>query len=71
MSIKSNIPELNALLIREYLEYHNNYLTVEKYAEHRNLNPVLARDLLQYGYSMHEEQFDYQTPNIILAPREK
>jgi hypothetical protein len=34
-------------LTEEYLDFRNNYLTVEKFAEHRGLHPEEAKALLE------------------------
>jgi hypothetical protein len=37
------------ILINAYLDYRNNYLTVEKYAEHNGLSYQQALDLINLG----------------------
>jgi hypothetical protein len=47
-------------LMAEYWDYRNNYLTVEKFAEHRGLHTTEAEELLKtlktIAYSLHPEQ---------------
>lgn len=50
----TNIGELNDLLQSLYLEYRNDYLTVEKIAEHKNVPLLLMRDMLRFGQYIHE-----------------
>ena len=45
------------LLIEDYLDYFNNYLTIAKYAEHRGLTLEQAQDLISIGKYSHQKQF--------------
>ena len=45
-------------LRKEYLEYRNNYLTVESFAEHRGISTEFARAMLTEGDRLHEEYVD-------------
>jgi hypothetical protein len=45
-------------LSREYLDYINNYLTMEKFAEHRGLHLEEAKLLVQLG----KESFEKSHP---------
>jgi hypothetical protein len=38
----------------EYLEFFNNYLTIEKFAEHRGLNIEIAKTIIENGKFIHE-----------------
>ena len=42
------------MLQADYLDYVNNYLTVEKFAEHRGLRVGEARLLLEVARQCHE-----------------
>lgn len=48
MSIQKHMIEL-------YLDYLNNFLTIDKFAEHYNLNSIHAMMLLNIGEELHEE----------------
>lgn len=39
----------------EYLEYINNYLTIELFAEHRNLSIYEANIIIDLGRTVHEQ----------------
>lgn len=45
----------NETLRALYLDYVNNYLTVDKFAEHHEIHPTDARRLLSMGKVYHEE----------------
>lgn len=45
---------LRLYLIDVYLDYFNNYLTVEKFAEHNEVEILTARKILQIGKGLHE-----------------
>ena len=45
---------LNEMLRAKYLEYVNDYLTVDKFAEDNGLHPTEARRCLSMGKHMHE-----------------
>ena len=47
----------NKMLIDDYLDYFNNYLTIAKYAEHRGLTLEQAQDLVLLGKYSHQKQF--------------
>lgn len=47
MSIKESLKAL-------YLDYFNNYLTIELFAEHNGLNYYEAFELLRIGKKYHE-----------------
>jgi hypothetical protein len=38
-----------------YLDYFNNYLTLEKYAEHKGITLDQAKALIELGRSIHQE----------------
>lgn len=40
----------------EYLEWFNNYLTVEKYAEHRGMRVEQAREVLNIGRELNHRR---------------
>lgn len=44
------------VLIDAYLDYRNDYLTIEKYAEHNGLYPQEAEILIQLGKKVWEHQ---------------
>ena len=46
---------LREVLKEYYLEYLNNYLTVEVFAEHNNIGIELAMDILKTGKEYHHE----------------
>jgi hypothetical protein len=39
--------ELRAIMIEYYLDYRNNYLTMDKFAEHNGLSLNQAADLIR------------------------
>lgn len=41
-------------LINAYLDYVNNYLTVERYAEHNGLTVGQAKQLLELAKAVHD-----------------
>ena len=41
-------------LQNEYLNWFNDYLTIEKYAEHRGITVDQAQTLIDLGRSVHE-----------------
>lgn len=45
-------------LISEYLEYVNDYLTVEVFAEHRNISIEAARILIRLGQIEHLQRLN-------------
>jgi hypothetical protein len=40
-------------LAAQYLDFVNNYLTVDKFAEHRGLTPAEGQTLIDLGKSCH------------------
>lgn len=46
---------LRALLSELYLDYVNNYLTVEKFAEHHEISFFMAMQIIEEGRAIHEE----------------
>lgn len=50
----TNVPELNKILQSLYLEYRNDYLTVEKIAEHKNIDVEFMREIIRVGHQIHE-----------------
>jgi len=46
--------QANCYLRELYLDWVNNYLTVEKFAEHNEISPDLARFLIANGKMLHE-----------------
>jgi hypothetical protein len=46
MHHKTGVESMRETLINAYLDFRNNYLTVEKYAEHNGLHVQAARVLL-------------------------
>ena len=38
-----------------FLDYFNNYLTVEKFAEHNNITETDANTIIEMGRKYHEE----------------
>lgn len=51
---KPHAPLTRKMLAADYLDYVNNYLSLEKYAEHRGLLIGEARMLVDLGQSCHE-----------------
>ncbi len=49
--------ELTKHLIAAYLDYMNNYPTVEKFAEHNQISNELARFIIKEGRIKHDLQF--------------
>lgn len=47
--------QANQYLRDLYLDFVNNYLTVEKFAEHHELHVPVAVELLAMGKTLHEE----------------
>lgn len=47
--------QANEYLRELFLDYFNNYLTVDKFAEHNGIQPSEARRLLEMGKHLHEE----------------
>lgn len=47
--------QANEYLRELYLDYVNNYLTVDKFAEHHELHSTDARRLLSLGKILHED----------------
>ena len=45
------------MLMDDYLDYFNNYLTIAKYAEDRGLTLEQGQDLVLLGKYLHEKQF--------------
>lgn len=45
-------------LMEDWLDYRNNYLTVEKYAEHRLLTVEQAKQLIELGKSCFETDIE-------------
>jgi len=46
---------MNTTLQTAFLDYFNNYLTVEKYAEHNQLTVEQAQKLIDLGREVHED----------------
>lgn len=46
-------------LIELYLDRINNFLTIDKFAEHYNLNSLHAMMLLSIGEELHEENAEF------------
>jgi hypothetical protein len=46
---------LRAILSELYLDYVNNYLTVEKFAEHHEISKEVMVSLLLEGRNVHEQ----------------
>jgi len=43
-----------------YLDYLNNYLTIEKFAEHNGITTGMARELISIGRYIHEGNHIYK-----------
>lgn len=43
-------------LVENYLDFVNNYLTVDKFAEHHGITLKQAHQLLTVGKSLHESR---------------
>lgn len=48
--------ELRSVLIEYYLDYVNNYLTFEKFAEHNGLREAEAIELIKIGKILFNSQ---------------
>jgi len=46
---------LRTILSELYLDYVNNYLTVEKFAEHHEVSFFMAMQIIEEGRAIHEE----------------
>ncbi len=44
-------------LIAAYLDYFNNYISVEKFAEHNQLTPMQAVKIIHLGQELDLQQF--------------
>jgi len=53
-----NVFNLGEQLADLYLEWVNNYLTVEKFAEHYQVTEKDAVNLLSYGRRYHEKRVE-------------
>jgi hypothetical protein len=51
------------LLVETYLDRVNNYLTLEKFAEHNGLDLDFAKKLLELGKMAHEQPELYDYPS--------
>lgn len=45
---------MSTILTNAYLDYTNNYLTIEKYAEHNGLSILQAETILSVGHDLFE-----------------
>jgi len=45
----------NQVLRELFLDYFNNYLTIEKFAEHNNINVEVAQTVINAGRELHED----------------
>ena len=45
----------NKYFITAFLDYFNNYLTIEKYAEHNEISTADAKKLIDAGRKYHEQ----------------
>lgn len=43
------------LLQAEFLDWFNNYLTIKKFAEHRQITQKQAKTLIKLGREIHEQ----------------
>ena len=55
--------QANKYLREAYLDFFNNYLTVEKWAEHNEIHPTDARRLLSMGKHYHEQYVELMRGN--------
>ncbi len=46
---------LRAIVSELYLDYVNNYLTVEKFAEHHEISFFMAMQIIEEGRAIHEQ----------------
>lgn len=49
---------LNAILREKYLDFVNNYLTVQCFAKHNEITEEEATTILEIGRQLHEEYVD-------------
>jgi len=49
--------KLKQVLIDQYLDYFNNYLTIAKYAEDNDLALDQAQTVISLGKQLHQNQF--------------
>lgn len=50
-----NENHISKILADKYLDFINNYLTVEKFAEHNDISITCAKHLLEAGEIAHED----------------
>jgi len=49
--------KVKQVLIEQFLDYFNNYLTISKYAEDNDLELHQAQTVISLGRALHEKQF--------------
>ena len=49
-----NFTKMQITLIEYYLEYLNDYLSIDKFAEHKGLTPKLANDMVFEGRDLYD-----------------
>jgi hypothetical protein len=57
--------------INFYLDYFNNYLTVNKFAEDNNISEIFARQLIAEGMRLHDEKVKGANENMIALIKKK
>lgn len=59
-----SLRQTNGYLRELYLEYYNNYLTVQKLAEHNLMTVEDMRRLVDLGKKLHEQHVDLLTGKV-------
>jgi hypothetical protein len=50
-----------------YLDYVNNFITVERFAEHYDLTEVVANDIIEQGRKIHQSQIPFPFTVIFVS----
>jgi hypothetical protein len=59
-----SLRQTNGYLRELYLEYYNNYLTIEKFADHNQMEIEDMRKILALGKRLHKEHVDLLTGKV-------
>lgn len=59
-----NIPSIKEQLVLMYLDWVNNYLTMEVFAEHNELTVWAAQSMIDLGREFHMDGIQAQTETI-------
>jgi hypothetical protein len=58
--MKTRSGAVNDIAEKSYLEYFNDFLTVERFAEYYEMPVSFAKELIDLGKSIHEEKEEKQ-----------